>query len=144
MSSWKWLYNTPYSWRFVRNVILKPAILFAALNLLFVLADPLPTLGRLSAYNVLFKGRERLPYGENSGVSYNLSLYQLDAMFASQTLAGTGHAGEFRVLLIGDSSVWGICSGRRIRWPGRSTRATSLRRTGGGCAPTISAIPPCR
>jgi hypothetical protein len=108
MPSWKWLYNTPYTWRFVRNVILKAALLFGVLNLLFVLLDPLPTLGHLSAYNVVFKGRARLPYGENASVSYNLSLYQLDAMFASQSLAGTDHAGEFRVLLIGDSSVWGI------------------------------------
>lgn len=110
MQTWKWLYHpkTPFSWRFVRNVVLKAAILFAALNVIFALLDPLPTLGRLSAYNLLFRGRERLPYGENPSVAYNLSLYQIDAMFASHKLAGADHRGEFRVLLIGDSSVWGI------------------------------------
>lgn len=110
MQTWKWLYHPkkPFSWRFVRNVVLKAAILFAALNVIFALLDPLPTLGHLSAYNLLFRGRERLPYGENPSVAYNLSLYQIDAMFASHQLAGADHRGEFRVLLIGDSSVWGI------------------------------------
>jgi len=110
MQTWKWLYHpgVPFTWRFVRNVILKAAILFAALNAVFALLNPLPALGHLSAYNWLLQGRERLPYGENPGVAYNLSLYQLDAMFASHKLAGADHKGEYRVLLIGDSSVWGI------------------------------------
>ena len=39
---------------------------------------------------------------------YNLSLFDLDAMFASHVLAGTKKTpNEYRVLLIGDSSVWG-------------------------------------
>lgn len=106
--TWQWLYGTTYNWRFVRNVILKAAVLFVLFNVVFALLDPLPTLGRISAYNLLFRGRERLPYGENPAASYNLSLYQIDAMFASQRLAGAGHDGEFRVLVLGDSSVWGI------------------------------------
>jgi hypothetical protein len=110
MQTWKWLYHSrvPFNWRFVRNVILKAAILFAALNAIFALLDPLPALGHLSAYNLLFRGRERLPYGDNPSVAYNLSLYQIDAMFASHKLTGAEHEGEYRVLLIGDSSVWGI------------------------------------
>jgi hypothetical protein len=110
MQTWKWLYHPkmPFSWRFVRNVVLKAAILFAALNVIFALLAPLAALGHLSAYNLLFRGRERLPYGENPSVAYNLSLYQIDAMFASHQLAGADHKGEFRVVLIGDSSVWGI------------------------------------
>ena len=110
MQTWKWLYNpaAPFNWRFILNVLIRAAVLFVALNLLFALANPLPTLGRVSAYNLLFEGRERLPYGENPSVAYNLSLYQLDAMFASHKLAGADHDGEYRVLLIGDSSMWGI------------------------------------
>jgi hypothetical protein len=110
MQTWKWLYHPkmPFSWRFVRNVVLKAAILFAAFNVNFALLAPLAALGHLSAYNLLFRGRERLPYGENPSVAYNLSLYQIDAMFASHQLAGADHKGEFRVVLIGDSSVWGI------------------------------------
>ena len=110
MQTWKWLYNpaAPFNWRFIINVLIRAAVLFVALNLLFALADPLPTLGRVSAYNLLFEGRERLPYGENPSVAYNLSLYQIDAMFASHKLAGADQDGEYRVLLIGDSSIWGI------------------------------------
>lgn len=109
MQSWKWLYKpeTPFNWRFIRNVLIKTALLFVALNVVFALANPLPTLGKVSMYNTLVPGRERLPYGENSSVAYNLSLYQIDAMFASHKLDNADHD-EFRVLLIGDSSVWGI------------------------------------
>jgi len=65
-------------------------------------------LGRVSAYNLLFVGRERFPFGEGEADSYNLSLYNLDAMFASHVLSAGGKPPEqFRVLLLGDSSIWG-------------------------------------
>ncbi len=55
MQTWKWLYNpqSPYHWRFLRNVLFKTALLFVALNLLFAAADPLSVLGHVSAYNRL-------------------------------------------------------------------------------------------
>jgi hypothetical protein len=110
MQTWKWLYHpaTPFRWRFIASALVRTAILFVALNALFAASNPLPTLGRVSAYNLLFQGRERLPYGENPAVAYNLSLFNIDAMFASHKLAGVDHDGEYRVLLIGDSSIWGI------------------------------------
>jgi hypothetical protein len=111
MKTWQWLYDpdTLFNWRFIRNVIIKTALLFVAFNLLFVLLHPLPALGQLSAYNVLFEGRQRLPYGENASESYNISLFQLEAMFASQRIDDADKAGdEYRVLLVGDSSVWGF------------------------------------
>ena len=110
MKTWKWLYQPerPFSRGFVLRVLGKAAVLIVALNVLFVAADPLPTLGGISAYNVLLPGRERLPYGENPTAAYNLSLYSVEAMFASHTLARPKAADEFRVLVIGDSSVWGI------------------------------------
>lgn len=110
MQNWKWLYTpgSPFNWRFVRNVFIKTALLFATLNLLFAALDPLSTLGALSGYNWLFKGRDRLPYGENPSASYNVSLFQIDAMFASHKIAGRPDHSSFRVVLIGDSSVWGI------------------------------------
>lgn len=109
MQTWKWLYNpeTSFTWRFIRNVAVKAAVLFVAANILFALTDPLPTLGKLTGYNWLFPGRERLPYGENSAASYNLSLYQIDAMFASHEI-NVANDDEFRVVLIGDSATWGI------------------------------------
>lgn len=92
--------------RFLRNVFLKTLLLFAVFNLLWAAFNP--SLGNLSAYNLLLRGRERLPFGEDSASSYNLSLYDLDAMFASLKLAGTPKSrDEFRVFVVGDSSTWG-------------------------------------
>lgn len=110
MTGWHWLTNpqTPYRWGFIIRVIIKAGILFAAINLIFALLNPVPTIGKASLYNLLFRGRERLPYGENPAEAYNLSLNDLNAMFASHTLAGGKEDGEFRVILIGDSATWGF------------------------------------
>jgi hypothetical protein len=95
-------------WRTAVRVLVKALVLFVALNALFALTNPLPTVGRLSAYNAIFPGRQRLPFGERSDVAYNLSLFQLDAMFASHEVATPKPDDEYRVLVMGDSSVWGI------------------------------------
>ena len=96
------------NFRFFRSVVLKALGLFLAASLLFALADPLPALGRLSIYNRLVPGRVRLPYGDDPSRAYNLSLFQLEAMFASHEIqAGEKPAGEYRVVLVGDSSTWG-------------------------------------
>jgi hypothetical protein len=111
MAQWDWLVKpeTPYTWRFSRNVVIKGLALFVLVNAVFALINPLPLLGRLSTYNLLTPGRDRLPYGENPDQSYNLSLLNLDAMFASHIIAGKPKAAdEYRVLLVGDSSVWGV------------------------------------
>lgn len=88
------------------RVLLKAALLFLLFNAAFIFIKDIP-FGNLSLYNSVFPGRERFPFGETRA-SYNLSLFDLDAMFASHVLAGTEKApDEYRVLLIGDSSVWG-------------------------------------
>jgi hypothetical protein len=88
------------------GVLLKAALLFVLFNFAFILSKGV-SLGRLSLYNAIFPGRERFPFGE-ARESYNLSLFDVDAMFASHVLNGTKKApSEYRVLLIGDSSVWG-------------------------------------
>ena len=90
------------------RILLKTLGLFVAFNLLFVLTAPINRLGRVSLYNIVFPGRPRLPWGENPA-SYNLSLNNLDAMFAAHEIAaGPKPADEFRVVLIGDSSTWGF------------------------------------
>jgi hypothetical protein len=90
------------------RVLIKGLLLFLAVDLLFVPLNPLSMLGQVSAYNSIVPGRLSLPYGENPDQAYNLSLYSLDAMFASHELsAGKKPPDEYRVLLIGDSSVWG-------------------------------------
>ena len=88
------------------SVLLKAALFFVLFNFAFIFVKGIP-LGKLSLYNSLFPGRERFPFGETRE-SYNLSLFDLDAMFASHILSGTKKTSdEYRVLLIGDSSVWG-------------------------------------
>jgi len=87
----------------------KALLLFVIANLLFGLLHPNAELGRISAYNVLFPGRQRLPYGDIPEKAYNISLYNLEAMFASQKLwNGKKPKDEYRVILIGDSSTWGF------------------------------------
>lgn len=89
------------------NVILKALGLFIIINFLFTFLDP-SSLGKVSLYNSILPGRSRLPFGENPAESYNLSLYNLNAMLASHEIAGAEKTeDEFRVVLIGDSSVWG-------------------------------------
>jgi hypothetical protein len=92
---------------FLKRVILKGLLLFIMIDLLFVPLAPLPILGRISAYNHIFPGRVRLPYGELPDQAYNLSLYSLEAMFASHEITSPKPINEYRVVLIGDSSVWG-------------------------------------
>lgn len=88
------------------RLLLKAGVLFILFNFAFIFVN-LESLGRLSLYNRLFPGRERFPFGETRA-SYNLSLYNLNAMFASHVLAGAEKSSaEYRVLLIGDSSLWG-------------------------------------
>jgi hypothetical protein len=87
-------------------VLLKATLLFVLFNFAFIFINKMP-LGKLTLYNSIFPGRHRFPFGETRE-SYNLSLFNLDAMFASHVLAGTQKTpAEYRVLLIGDSSVWG-------------------------------------
>jgi hypothetical protein len=93
---------------FARNVAVKGFLLFLILNLIFAFWYPLAGLGRVSAYNRVFPGRPRLPYGDDPSKAYNLSTYNLPAMFAAHELsAGPKPADEYRVLVIGDSSIWG-------------------------------------
>jgi hypothetical protein len=92
--------------RFLRNVLLKGVGLFLIFNFVWALLPIHP--GQVSLYNILWKGRERFPFGENPAESYNLSLYDVDAMFASLRLNGIPKSeDEFRVFVIGDSSAWG-------------------------------------
>lgn len=109
MPKWDWLEKpeTPPTWIFFIRVIVKAAALFALLNLVFAWTTPLETLGRVSLYNTVLPGRERLPYGENPAQAYNVSLFNIPAMFAAHEVSQTKADDEYRVLLIGDSATWG-------------------------------------
>jgi len=93
--------------KFIRNVLIKGMMLFLILNFAVALIPANGNLGRLSLYNLLLPGRERLPFGENEE-AYNLSLYDLEAMFASHEInASDKPKDEFRIILLGDSATWG-------------------------------------
>lgn len=99
--------SEPISWALIGRVVAKGTVLFLLLNGLFAAAQPLEELGRLSLYNRLWPGRERLPYGEIPAEDYNLTLNNVPAMFAAHALGRPKESDEFRVLLIGDSGTWG-------------------------------------
>lgn len=97
-----------FTWAFVVRVIVKASLLFAVLNLAFAGLYPLDEIGGISVHRGLLTPRQRLPYGENPPQSFNLSLNNLPAMFATHQINRSKAADEFRVLLIGDSATWGI------------------------------------
>ncbi len=91
------------------KIAVKALVVFTLINLIFVFFYPLPALGKISAYNLVFPGRKRLPYGDNPSKSYNLSLFNLDAMFASHKISDSQKPDdEFRVILIGRLGNMGI------------------------------------
>ena len=67
----------------------------------------MPLLGKLSVYNSLVPGRQRLSFGYRPDRDYNLVTHHFDALFAAHEIARPKAANEFRVLLIGDSATWG-------------------------------------
>src|SRR5690606_38873355 len=81
--------------------------LFLIGNLLFALAYPHGFRSSATLYHSVLPARERLPYGEDPR-SYNLSMNDLDAMFASHAISAPKADDEFRIVLIGDSATWGI------------------------------------
>lgn len=94
--------------KFIRNVLIKGLLLFLIINFAVGLIPVGNGLGKLSLYNLVWPGRVRLPFGENPTEAYNLSLYDLEAMFASHEInADEKPANEFRIILIGDSATWG-------------------------------------
>jgi hypothetical protein len=93
---------------YILRVLLKASLLFLAVTLLFGVVKPIPWLEKISVYNLVFPGRERLPFGEVPDKAYNLSLYQLDAMFEAHQVAAEKAEDEYRILTIGDSSIWGF------------------------------------
>lgn len=91
---------------FLLRVATQALLLYLALNLLVALLVE-PRLGRVSAYNGLFPGRARLPFGESPQQAYNFSLFDLDAMLASHVVSAAQREDAYRVFLIGDSATWG-------------------------------------
>jgi hypothetical protein len=86
------------------RVLLKALCLFVVVNILYAVMDP--QVSKVSGYNFLFPGRTRLPFGIN-GDPYTVSVDDVDAMFASHLISAPKKSNEYRVALLGDSSIWG-------------------------------------
>jgi len=92
----------------IKRVIIKTFLILLIFNFGWIFLSRLP-ISKLSLYNFILEGRSRLPFGESPKQSNNLSLYNLDAMFASHEINRKQIAAEdFHVILIGDSSIWGF------------------------------------
>ncbi|MCS6871162.1 MAG: SGNH/GDSL hydrolase family protein [Anaerolineae bacterium] len=89
------------------RVLVKAATLFVLFNVLWYAAQPLDWLNRLSVYGVLFPPRERFPFAEFPEVSYAVTVNSLEQLFASHAIARPKAADEFRVVMLGDSAIWG-------------------------------------
>lgn len=94
--------NTVNPWR----VLLKGVLLFLAFE--YALLSLHPDLGFLNAYAALDLQRERFPISTLSPVDDALDVGNLDAMFASHIVSRPKDPNEYRVLVLGDSAVWGI------------------------------------
>ena len=92
----------------IKRIIIKTILILFIINFGWIYLSRLP-IGDVSLYNLFFGGRYRLPFGENPKKSYNLSLYNLDAMFASHEInKKQADVEDIHVVLIGDSSIWGF------------------------------------
>lgn len=86
------------------RVLVKALSLFVIVNIIYALINPQGV--KVSGYNAVFPGRTRLPFGI-SGDPYTVTVDYLDAMFASHLIAAPKNPKEYRIALIGDSSIWG-------------------------------------
>ncbi len=86
------------------RVLIKALCLFVVVNILYALIDP--PVSSVSGYNFIFPGRTRLPFGI-SGDPFTVAVDDLNTMIASHAISAGKSSNEFRVALIGNSSIWG-------------------------------------
>ncbi len=90
------------AWR----VLLKGVLLWMVLE--YVLVWLLPALGPINVYAALGLKRQRFPLSTASPADDAQDLGNLDAMFAAHVVSNPKAPDEFRVLVLGDSAVWGL------------------------------------
>ncbi len=66
-----------------------------------------PDLSQINVYGTLVPKRERFPISTHAPEDAALDVGNLDAMFASHIVSEPKPENEFRVLVLGDSAVWG-------------------------------------
>ncbi len=94
--------------KFIRNVLLKALVLFLVFNIVLNTIGTFSGWEKLSLYNWLVPGRERFPFGENPQKAYNLTIYDIETMFSTHIVERAKAEDEYRVFILGDSSIWGI------------------------------------
>lgn len=90
------------AWR----VLVKGILLFLITE--FSLFSLAPNLGIINIYRPLGLERGRLPIDTLDPVDIPLDVNNLDAMVASHIVSQPKATNEFRVLILGDSAVWGL------------------------------------
>jgi hypothetical protein len=92
----------------ILRVAIKAISLFLLLNFFFIFIKDIPY-GSISLYNSVFPGRDRLPFGETPGESFNLTISNLDAMLNSHKISADKKTeNDYRIIILGDSSIWGF------------------------------------
>jgi hypothetical protein len=107
------------------RLLLKTVLLVLAFEIPFASA-PIP-FGATSSYELLQMPRDRLPISTRPAVDAALDVGNLDAMFASHIVSRPKAADEFRVMVFGDSAVWGL------QLPASDTLPSQLDRLGLVC-----------
>ncbi len=87
------------------RIVLKAFLLFIVINILWAIFTP--EMGYYSIYSHLVPGRPRFPFGEVPQLAYNFSLDNFDAMFESHEIEAEFGKDQYKVFIVGDSSVWG-------------------------------------
>lgn len=85
-------------------VVVKALCLFVLVNVVYVATTP--SIAEFSIYNSLIPGLERLPFGNASDPS-TVTMDNVGAMFAAHEISAVKASDEIRVVLVGDSSIFG-------------------------------------
>ena len=88
------------------RVLVKGVLLFVILE--FVLYSLTPTIGYINLYAPLGLERQRFPISTLDPVDAALDVDNLDAMVASHIVSRPKVPDEYRVMVLGDSAVWGL------------------------------------
>ncbi|MEL7234756.1 MAG: hypothetical protein AAGK74_09675 [Chloroflexota bacterium] len=99
--------RSPYGIGLLLRVIVKGVVLFAACNFLYMLVPP-AFVGSISLYNTVIPGRERFPFANAPTLDNNVTILNLNTMFASHVVTAPPADDEYRVFFIGDSATWGF------------------------------------
>jgi len=96
------------------HVLFKALILFVVINLVYAVIDPSPA--AFTLVNHILPGFERFPINRNLFIEPdgatgfdNNAITDLDILFSTHVISGKPkETGEYRVILLGDSSTWGF------------------------------------